>query len=492
VEVFMGREVVVHSPRNGNIRIPIDDNGQMYLNFTAKFNDFKSVSFADVAPSFLRTSKEIMTKLHHAYKEHIDGRIVMTGINAAGVDIGPCPIESRSPLMIVHLTAINNILNREFIAPSGWTGRAILWICLFTLFSMICCQERTSRLGFASLFAAVFYLVVSFICVYENWVILPVIGPIIYIGVCAITVLSYRFIAEERARRRIRQMFSTMVSGKVLRYLEENPDSFSLQGHNVEATIFFSDVVNFTGISEHLSPERLSELLNLYLTPATDLILEHGGYVDKYMGDGVMAVWGAPYPDSEHAVNACLSALKQQKMLVELNRRLKVDFGFEISVRMDINSGTVKAGNMGSERKFQYTVIGDAVNFASRLEPTNKDFGTRIIAGDVTNSMIQGRIFTRRLGKIIVVGKEESVAIFEVVDEVGKLTSKQQEIITLYESALDLFLCRSWMDCIAIIESILKLDNDGPSLHLKRRAEQYLREPPDSEWQGEYIRHNKT
>lgn len=287
-------------------------------------------------------------------------------------------------------------------------------------------------------------------------------------------------------------MFSTMVSDQVLTYLEENPDSFSLRGHNVEATIFFSDVVNFTGISERLSPERLTELLNLYLTPATDLILSYGGYVDKYVGDGIMAVWGAPYPDSEHAVKACLSALKQQEMLIKLNHRLKDEFAIEVAVRMGINSGIMKAGNMGSERKFQYTVIGDAVNLASRLEPTNKDFGTRIIAGESTVKMLKGKIVTRRLGKLVVVGKEEVVPIYEIVGEPGRVEPKQLEIIALYEKALDYFYRQSWQECITATCSIVKMADDGPATHLMQRAKQYLKEPPDSSWQGEYVRTGKT
>lgn len=491
VEVYMGREIVIHSPRSGDVHIPVDENGRMYLNFTAKFNDFPAVSFADIAPSYSTTTRQYKMKLAEKYRQYLDGRIVLTGINAAGLDVGPCPIESRSPLMLVHLTAMNNILNREFISPLSLKGKAVLWLCLFALFSTVCCLDRTSRLGFDTTLFAVLYLAIALVCVCQSWIILPVIGPMMYLGVGSVAVLSYRFISEEKARRRIRQMFSTMVSDQVLTYLEENPDSFSLKGHNVEATVFFSDVVNFTGISEKLSPERLTELLNLYLTPATDLILSYGGYVDKYVGDGVMAVWGAPYPDSEHAVKACLSALRQQEMLSNLNIRLRNEFAIEISVRMGINSGTVKAGNMGSERKFQYTVIGDAVNLASRLEPTNKEFGTRIIAGESTVMMLNGKIVTRRLGKLVVVGKEEVVPIYEIVGETGSVEKRQLDIIALYESALDCFYRKAWRECIDIADSILKTDNDGPTIHLRSRAEHYLSSPPDSSWQGEYKRTEK-
>lgn len=492
VEVFLGHEIVINSPRSGVIRVPIDEKGRMYLNFTARFSDFKAVSYVDVAPSITRTAREHKSSLARVYGELLNGRMIMCGVNSAAIDIGPCPIEPRSPLMIVHMTAANNILKREFLQPLHLKGKFILWACLFLVFSAVCCMEETSRLGLVSLLSVLLYMSVAFACVYRSWVILPVIGPLTYIGICALAVLSYRFFAEEKAKRRIREMFSTMVSDQVLNFLEENPDSFSLRGHNVEATVFFSDVVNFTGISERLSPERLTELLNLYLTPATDLILNHGGYVDKYVGDGIMAVWGAPYPDKDHAFKACQSALKQQEMLIELNARLESEFGITISVRMGINSGTVKAGNMGSARKFQYTVIGDAVNLASRLEPANKDFGTSIIAGEATCKMVKGRIVTRRLGKLVVVGKEEVVSIYEIAGEEGMVDGKKLEMLALYESALSHFYERSWSDCIAAIEVILKLGNDGPAIHLRKRAEYYQSNPPGTDWQGEYVRLAKS
>jgi len=492
VEVFLGREVVIHSPSRGDVRIPVDEKGRMYLNFTAKFADFTSVSFINVAPPFSRTSKEYKARLADKYRNTLNGRLSVVGVDSAGLDIGPCPIESRSPLMVVHLTAANNILNREFIMPLKTRGKVVLWVCLFLAFTLVCHMQATSRLGFMTLIFAGLYITVAFACVCRNWVILPLISPLVFIGTCSLTVLSYRFLAEEKAKRRIRNMFSTMVSDQVLAYLEENPDSFSLRGQNVDATVCFSDVVNFTGISEKLTPERLTDLLNQYLTPATDIIMNFGGYVDKYIGDGIMAVWGAPYPDPDHAIEACRAAIKQQDMLIDLNKKIQKDFGVELSVRIGINSGNVKAGNMGSARKFQYTVIGDVVNLASRLEPANKDFGTRIIAGDITYRMVKDRIVTRCLGKIIVAGKEEAVSIYEIIGEKGQVDGRILEVVDSYDSALGLFFRRSWAECITVLDAILKNCSDGPSLFLRNRAIHYQSNPPDPDWQGEYVRHGKA
>ena len=491
VEVFFGREIVVHSPDKGEFYIPIDSDGSMYLNFDAGFDDFDAISFTDVAPSRVDTPEEEMDRIAAKYGKDIYGRIMMVGVTVTGVDVGSTPLYSNIPLVFVQLTAASNILNRSFLAPLGSLENGILMAVLFVVFTTFCQFEKTSRLGVASFFFALAYFVATYVGMHGNWVILPVLGPLVYIGVCSFGVLSYRFFTEEREKRKIRGMFSTMVSDKVLRFLEENPESFSLRGHNVETTVFFSDIANFTDISENMSPETLTKFLNTYLTPVTNLIMGHGGYVDKYVGDAVIAVWGAPYPDPDHAVKACLAALGQQRIIADLNKELEREYGTGIRVRMGLNSGIVTAGNMGSEKKFQYTVIGDVVNLASRLEPANKDFGTKIIIGESTYTMAKDRIVVRPLGKILVVGKQEVASIFELVDEKGRVGQEKFEMIELYEKALEHFYRRNWAMCLSVIDRILDREEDGPSLHLRRRALHCQAHSPPDDWRGEYVRAEK-
>ncbi|MDP6679931.1 MAG: adenylate/guanylate cyclase domain-containing protein, partial [Verrucomicrobiota bacterium] len=158
-----------------------------------------------------------------------------------------------------------------------------------------------------------------------------------------------RFWQEEQQKKHVRNMFGTMVSRDVLRYLEDNPESFSLRGERTEATIFFSDVAGFTTLSEQMEPDRMTELLNRYLTPMTDIILAHGGYIDKYEGDAIMAEWGVPFRAHDHAVQACLAAIEQQERLAGIRPELEKEFGQSLHVRMGINTGAVTAGNMGSD-----------------------------------------------------------------------------------------------------------------------------------------------
>jgi adenylate cyclase len=234
----------------------------------------------------------------------------------------------------------------------------------------------------------------------------------------------------------------------------------------------------------------LTEFLNRYLTPITDCIMESGGFVDKYVGDGVMAVWGAPYRDPEHAFNACSAALEQQRTITEMNDELRNEYGSEIHVRMGLNSGTVTAGNMGSERKFQYTVMGDVVNLASRLEPANKDFGTKIVIGEATRKLAGDRIEARMLDKIVVVGKQEIVSIYELLGLKGALDDVVLERARRYEEALDHFYGRRWDECVGLINDVASIDT--VEAHLKSRAEYCKVNPPADTWQGEYVRVEKT
>jgi len=487
VQVRMGREIVVKSRRFGQVAIPIDGKGRLYLNCEQGLKDFSRTSFADVAPARY-SGAEVETwarKIAPVFKN----RATVVAATGTGYDVGRCPLGGPVPLVLVHLTALDNMLRQHYLQPlaekTGWLVLAVV----FVVFVSVCLLERSSRLGIATVGAAVTYLLLALAGVYYNLVVLPVVTPMLYMVFCSFGVMTYRFFTEERAKRRIRGMFSSMVSDKVLAYLEESPDSFSLAGHATEATVFFSDVEQFTAISESLSPDLLTRFLNAYLTPVTNCILESGGYLDKYVGDGVMAVWGAPYRDPEHAVKACASALEQQRIVARLNHELSTAYGKTIRVRMGINSGHVTAGNMGSERKFQYTVMGDVVNIAARLEPVNKDFGTSIIIAEGTQTMVKDAFVTRPLSRVLVKGKKQIVGIYELIGEPGSVDEATMRVVEGYGEALQWFTERQWDKALARIDAVLAVKaDDGPSLRLRGWLLECRVHPPPPTWQGEYVR----
>ena len=485
----MGKEVVIHLPDATVKSIPIDDDGQMYLNFDTRFDEFDAVSFSNMSPSREKDEESHIKRLVGKYRRHVKGRIAIVGHTSTGIDVGSTPLYANINMVFVQMTAMSNILSgNHVLLMTGWR-LWILWAVIALLFTMICHFEKTARLGPTAALVIAFYLTLAYLGIHYDVGILPVVGPLFYFGMCSFSVLSFRFFTEEREKRKIRGMFSTMVSDKVLSYLEESPESFSLTGHNVEATVFFSDVARFTSISENMEPERLTEFLNRYLTPVTDSIIETGGYVDKYVGDAVMAVWGAPYRDPEHAVNACKSALDQQEIIREMNEELRHEYGCEIHVRMGLNSGTVTAGNMGSERKFQYTVMGDVVNLASRLEPANKDFGTSIIIGESTNRLAIKSIESRMLDKIVVVGKEEIVPVYELLGIKGQVDESLLAAARAYEQALSQFYERNWDECLELLKDVTSIDTSAA--HLESRAIFCKKNPPPETWQGEYVRAEK-
>jgi len=301
-----------------------------------------------------------------------------------------------------------------------------------------------------------------------------------------------RYWQEERQKKRVRNMFGTMVSPAVLKYLEKNPESFSLTGYKAEATMFFSDVAGFTTISEALKPDRLSDLLNRYLSPMTKIIMDREGYVDKYEGDLIMAEWGVPFAKEDHAVQACHAALEQQARLAELRPILQKEFGHEVFVRMGINSGVVTAGNMGSDRRFQYTVIGDAVNLARRLEPANKDYGTYITIGEETFEKAKTGIEARLLDKIVVRGKSKPVLIYELLGKPNEVPEAKIKAARLYEEAVGLYWSMKWDAAIARFEEVLRIDPaDGPSITMLKRAREFRTNPPAAGWSGVYLREDK-
>ena len=220
--------------------------------------------------------------------------------------------------------------------------------------------------------------------------------------------------------------------------------------------------------------------------------MARGGYVDKYEGDLIMAEWGVPFAAKDHAAKACLAALEQQRELADLRPILRKEFGYDIFVRMGMNSGVVTAGNMGSDKRFQYTVLGDAVNLAARFEPANKDYKTDIIIGELTYEAARDVVEARLLDRIVVKGISRPVGIYELLGEKGRVTPARVRVVDLYVEALRLHWERKWDEATERLAHALELDpQDGPSANLLLRIGWYRENPPSPGWQGEHVRATK-
>ena len=401
--------------------IPINENGEMRINFmgyrsSAAIDGYKTfpvrsyASYADRVPgpdpqTWPRTKA-------------VGNKILMVGPFADGIaqDEKPTPYGLMYGIEI-HANALNTILMDNFLVPVPQ------WVDVLVLLILVCAVAFfTSRYSTIWAFISVvvgiivFFFVTSFLFEYQNMIIdfpKPTIGMIL----AFIAVVSYRAMTEEREKKQIRMTFGKYVSPKVVDQILENPPE--LGGVDKDLTVLFSDIRGFTTLSENMTPQELVNHLNVYLTAMTDLILEYGGTLDKYVGDEIMCFWGAPLPQEDHAILACKCALRQMEKLRELNQQWPESK--RINIGIGLNSGIMTVGNMGSPGRMNYTLMGDNVNLGARLEGTNKQYGTGIIISEFTYGLVKDHFIVRELDNIRVKGKNKPVLIYELVDAIDSL-----------------------------------------------------------------------
>ncbi|MDR0301300.1 MAG: adenylate/guanylate cyclase domain-containing protein [Treponema sp.] len=287
----------------------------------------------------------------------------------------------------------------------------------------------------------------------------------------------------------MRQAFSTYLSEDVVEEIISDPARLQLGGVNRHMTALFSDIKGFTGIAEKLNPEHLVDLLNHYLSTMSDIILEEKGTIDKYQGDAIVSFFGAPLELDDHALRACTAGIIMKRMEKDINKYV-LEKGISPSpllTRIGINTGDMVVGNMGTQKKMNYTIISNAVNMASRLEGVNKQYETWVLATDSTIQETRGKLLTRRLDRVKVVGINEAVRIHEILELKSDATDALFEQIYLFHKALDIFEERNWKDAEAAFTQVLKLyPNDGPSHLYLERCRQYQEFPPAADWDGSF------
>ena len=496
VYIEFGKAIRVKTKRFGERVIPIDNEGNLLLNYMGKDKDYNYVPFHSLNRLGFYLEAGELTPLMKQQVEHvresIDDNICLVGVTyTANPDTGATSLENTTSYVYGHVAAIDNMLSQRFLIEADYGKVLGMLIGLALVIIMSGISLPIWRFALLIFLLIVCYIGFVIMGIYYSWLSFPILMPIIFVSVSFFTIFLIRYIMEERDKNKIKGMFSTMVSGEVLDYMEKNPESFSLSGKRVNATMMFSDVAGFTTISEGLSPEKLVELLNKYLTPMTDIILNNKGYVDKYEGDAIMAEWGAVTANERHAELACLSCLQQQEKLSEIRQALYEEFGYELRVRFGLNSGDVVAGNMGSDKRFSYTVMGDAVNLAARLEPTNKVYGTELMIGENTYELAKDKIEARLIDKIVVTGKSTSIKVYELLAMKGAADEETLKMCRLYEAGLALHEQRQWDEAIAVFEKALEIQEDQPSKVMIQRCEEYKITPPNDTWQGEYVRKSK-
>jgi len=459
------REIVSGMPRNAD--------GHLLVDFAGPERSFPYVSYADVLSGALPASE-------------LAGKVVLVGAQATGTyDHYPTPLSKNMPGVEFHANVIDNLLKGNMLRYAGirWTYAAI-WI--FAGIAGLALTRCSAWLGaLLALALAGSYLGLSQWLFDRRNLSLDTAGPLLSLGWSYVAIVIYRFFTEEREKRWVKAAFGQYVSPKVLDILMDDPSKLKLVGERREMTVFFSDVAGFTSISERLNPDELVVLLNRYLSAMTEVIFEFDGYLNKYMGDGIMAFWNAPVKQADHTVRACRCALRSRDRLEKLNVELASQGLSPLKARVGINTGIMVVGNMGSQQKSDYTVMGDNVNLGSRLEGANKAFGTAIMISEFTYEEVQDAFEVRFLDRIRVPGKAKPVKTYELLCEKGALSPAWQQAIGLYHEAIELFIARSYEPArIKFLEVIRILGHDKPCETYAQRAETFTLHPPAPDWDG--------
>lgn len=513
VRVKLGDAVLVPA-KDRTWRIPIDDRGWFLLNYRydqpAGRPDFPTHVYFEL---LLKINDYRVEKKPGALKPpDLAGKIVFVGQTVTGkADAGPTPRGAFSPLVLVHANLLNNLLADDYArrAPewlvwalagllgygglAGLAHRSVIILCGSTVLGVV---------GYTALATGLW--------VYGSWW-LPVVGPLLgYTGLQFI-VIGRRIRQEQQAAQEIKGMFGTYVSPQVVERLIKSGQPPQLGGVEAEITAYFSDIQGFSGFSETLPPARLVGLMNEYLTACTDLVQAEGGTLDKYVGDAVVVMFGAPVGLPDHAYRACLAALNVQRRLGELREKWRVEGDkwppvvAAMQSRIGLNTGRCVVGNMGSRTRFNYTMMGDAVNLAARLESGAKNWGVYTLCSEVTKLACEqhggDRVVFRPLGRIVVKGRIQPVAIYEIVALRKNLTASLRECLDLFGQGLARFHARDWAGARGLLERSAGLEPNipgrtpgvqlNPSLAYLEIIAGYTRQPPPAAWDGVFVMKEK-
>ncbi|WP_447972879.1 CHASE2 domain-containing protein [Nitrospira sp. Kam-Ns4a] len=472
----------------GRASVPLTSEQAMVLNWhgTLAQRAYPSYSAGAVLRSYAERQRGEQPFLDPAlFKD----KIVFIGTTAAGTyDLRAIPLEPFTPGVLIHMTALDNLLASDALrhAPCWVLAVTSLVLCLGLAFGFAVTSRTALKVGLVLAAALAYYGVASYAFIrHQLW--LDLVVPEGALALTYTLSATAEYLREGRQRRLLRSAFDRYMAPEVVDEIMRHPESVKLGGEKKELTVFFSDVAGFTNISEQLSPEVLVEVINQYLSLMTGVILRHRGNVNKYLGDGIMAIFGAPRGDPDHAVQACFAALDVQAAHEPLNRDL-VAKGFKpLTTRIGINSGPIVVGNMGSQVRMEYTAMGDSVNLASRLEGANKFYHTLILLGPRTYELACGEIEAREVDLLRVKGKDQPVAVYELMGRKGSLSDTKRRLVDRYLEGLAAYKRRDFRSALERFTEALALDPaDGVCQVYRDRARGYLAVPPPEGWDGVY------
>ena len=463
-----------------NYHIPVDANGAVFVPYRGRQGSF----------TYLPAHKVLSGKADPA---RLRGKIVLIGTSAPGLlDLRSTPVQNIYPGVEVHANIISGILDHRIKHKPAWTiGYEFVLLVVVAVSMALLLPLVSPLLAAAASLGFTGIVLAGTLFAWNNNLILPLASPLLLIVLIFMLHMTYGFFIESRGKRQLANLFGHYIPPELVEEMSESPEEYSLDGENREMTVLFSDVRGFTTISEGMDPKQLTQLMNALLTPMTRVIHKNRGTIDKYMGDAIMSFWGAPLANSEHARHALYAAMEMMDELKIMQEEFRQRGWPEVNIGIGLNTGDMNVGNMGSEFRMAYTVLGDAVNLGSRLEGLTKNYGVNIIVSESTKSEIPEFLF-RELDLVRVKGKNEPVAIFEPIGHKNDLDKEVTAELTAYKQALLNFRAQS-LDKAEL--DFFNLNRLYPNRFLYQvyldRIAIYRREPPGDDWDGVFTHTSK-
>jgi len=471
---LMGRETRV---------ISTNAQGEMRINYYGPKGSFPHYSAVDIL------NGEISPEL-------LKNKIVIVGATATAIeDIRFTPFDTYFPGVEIHATIIDNILNGNYLAEPSLSPRLIeIYSVIAVGLILLVLVPRLNAVagGGIALALAGTIFVLHYVLFSHYRIVLNTVPPVLETVLVYASLGIYRFIAEEREKRYIQSAFGQYLSPQVIEEIIKDPSKLELGGSRRELTVIFSDLADFSRIAESMDPEELVPFLNGYLSRMSGIIQKYDGTLDKYEGDAIIAFFGAPIHYADHAARCCLAALEMQDELGRMRREWVKERKPALTMRIGINSGMMAVGNFGSDTRMAYTIMGDSVNLAARLEGANKQYATQTMISSYTYAHCKDIVEVRELDTLRVVGKKEIVTVYELLCKKGDLKPDKEKILSLYKEGRACYMAREWQNAIDRFGEILDTDiNDGPALTYMERCMDFKQRPPDKNWDGTYIMKDK-
>jgi adenylate cyclase len=458
----------------GPVTIPVDADVSALIPFRGKRGSFKYISLADVY-------------FDKVPKDALRGKIALIGTSAPTLlDLRSTPVGSVFPGVEIHANMITAMLDNDFKQkPPYMLGAEVILLLIGGIaLSMLAPLLSPLKATLVFLLASVLITGLNVIVWTKGGMVLPLASSLLMTAALFALNMSWGYFVESRSKRQFTELFGQYVPPELVDKMAADPEKYSMEGKSEELTVLFSDIVGFTSISEHLEAKELSQFINDYLTAMSLVIHNHRGTLDKYIGDAIMAFWGAPVEDPEHARQGVISAMAMQIELDKLRAEMLARGWPDIRIGVGVNTGPMRVGDMGSKLRKAYTVMGDAVNLGSRLEALTRVYGVGIIVGPNTRQAVKDIVF-RELDRVKVKGKDEPVVIFEPVGMEGQVDKKVMDEIKLWHKALRAYRAQKWDEAEMDLFNAQRMSPERKLYQLYfGRIKQCRADPPGPDWDG--------